>query len=276
MGGAIGGLGGVGAVGGLVGTMVGLNFSLAAAACACVCAGKIMGVLLAESPMLLSGLFISAIRNSGIGPKAGHPVGVAGAAVGAALMAMARVSYPFTTHSSLPVCTSIMSPCTGIFGPIIGLWRARSTACITFWRSLAKRPKNSVTLSGSFERSIPRALKRSVNSSIEIWRTRQSEWPMIAISFAPLIAQASAIERMVLLIGPVSTLPAFRSQMNCSSGNPSASGMNRFSRGSMQVSAATGSALEKPSSDSEAGEPLEAALWFASIMASKRRINLRS
>ena len=89
--------------------------------------------------------------------------------------------------------------------PMSGLWRTNSTAYITFDRSLANSPKNSCTLSGSFERAMPSARKRSIKSEAEVCRTRQSVWPMMAISFPLFTAQASAIERMVLLCGPVSS-----------------------------------------------------------------------
>ncbi len=55
---------------------------------------------------------------------------------------------------------------------------------------------------------------------------------MIAISFPPFTAHASASDRIVLLIVPVIRLPAFRSQMNCSAGNPSTLGNSAFNRGS--------------------------------------------
>ena len=50
---------------------------------------------------------------------------------------------------------------------------------------------------------------------------------MMAISLPPLMAQASASDRMVLLNGPVMMLPALRSQMNCSLGNASTFGEKR-------------------------------------------------
>ena len=61
----------------------------------------------------------------------------------------------------------------------------------------------------------------------------------------PLIEHASARERIVLLVGLVMMLPALRSQMNCSSGSPNTSGMSGLRRGSMQVSATTGSESTK-------------------------------
>src|ERR1051325_3834843 len=48
---------------------------------------------------------------------------------------------------------SISSPCTGTFEPMSGLCRTSSAPRMTFCRSLANRPKYSLRLSGSFDRS---------------------------------------------------------------------------------------------------------------------------
>ena len=66
---------------------------------------------------------------------------------------------------------------------------------------------------------------------------------MMAISRPPLTAQASAMERSVLLSVPVIMLPALRSQMKCSSGKPRTPGKKRLKRGSMQVRAMSGNSL---------------------------------
>ena len=50
------------------------------------------------------------------------------------------------------------------------------------------------------------------------------------------------VEQIVLLVGPVTMFPAFRSQINCSPGRPSLAETSWFNRGSMQVSAIKGSA----------------------------------
>jgi hypothetical protein len=49
---------------------------------------------------------------------------------------------------------------------------------------------------------------------VVVFDTWQSVCPMMAISLPPLTAHASDNERIVLLSGPVITLPALRSQMN--------------------------------------------------------------
>ena len=105
-----------------------------------------------------------------------------------------------------------------------------------------------------------------------VLQTRQSVWPMRAISLPPLTAQASASERSVLLSGPVMMLPALRSQMNCSSGTPSISGISRFRRGSMQVRATSGKESAKSDASKFALALAATARWFASMMASSRRM----
>ena len=142
-----------------------------------------------------------------------------------------------------------------------GLARTNSVARRTLFRSLAERPKYSRRFSGRRARSTPSARKRSVICSIVVLQTWQSVWPMIAISRPPLTTHASASERTVLLSGPVMRLPALRSQMNDSSGNPSARGTSAFSRGSMHVSTMAGSA--SANSAAPRGE--------AATMDSKRR-----
>src|SRR6266480_7926817 len=169
---------------------------------------------------------------------------------------------------------SITSPCTGTFAPMSGLCRTISAPRMTFCRSLANRPKYSFKFSGSFARSTPNARNPSVSFITVVLQTRQSVWPRMAISLPPLTAQASASERMVLLSGPVMMLPALRSQMNCSSGTPSISGTSRFRRGSMQVNATRGSESENSGVFKVAFAPPATARWFASTMASSRRIRL--
>ena len=78
---------------------------------------------------------------------------------------------------------------------------------------------------------MPSVLKQSIKWLTVVSRTLQSVWPMMAISRPPLMAQASASERMVLLNGPVMMLPALRSQMKYSSGRPRTPGKKRFRRG---------------------------------------------
>ena len=84
-------------------------------------------------------------------------------------------------------------------------------------RSLAKVPKNSLM----FGQGLPVHAHRA-QALDQLYRGGLAH---LAIGVAddrdflpPLIAQASASERMVLLSGPVMMLPALRSQMNCSAG----------------------------------------------------------
>src|SRR5439155_1803756 len=155
-----------------------------------------------------------------------------------------------------------------------GLCQTISAPRMTFCRSLANRPKYSSRFSGSFARSTPNARNPSVSFITVVLQTRQSVWPRMAISLPPLTAQASASERRVLLSGPVMRLPALRSQMNCSSGTPSISGISRFRRGSMQVNATSGSESANCGVFKFAFVPPATARWFASTMASSRRIRL--
>src|SRR5438034_2425570 len=171
---------------------------------------------------------------------------------------------------------SITNPCTGTFEPMRGLWRTSSAPRMTFCRSLAHRPKYSFKFSGSFARSTPNARNPSVSFITVVLQTRQSVWPMRAISLPPLTAQARASERTVLLSGPVMMFPALRSQMNCSSGSPSISGISRFRRGSMQVSATSGSASANSDAFRSASVPPPPVRWFASMMASRRRMSYLS
>src|SRR6266536_802011 len=143
---------------------------------------------------------------------------------------------------------------------------------MTFCRPLANSPKYSFRFSGSFARSTPSARNASVTFNMVVLPTWQSLWPISAISLPPLTAQASVSERIVLLSGPVMILPALRSEMNCSSGTPSISGMSRFRRGSMHVSATMGSASANSAGFNAAFAPAATARWFASTMASNRRI----
>src|SRR5438093_4731427 len=99
---------------------------------------------------------------------------------------------------------------------------------------------------------------------------------MTAISLPPFTAQAMASERIVLLSGPVMMLPALRSQMNCSPGRARTFGNNALSRGSMHVSATTGSSSSKSPGWTPAFWSPAIARWLASIMASNRRIGLNS
>ncbi len=167
---------------------------------------------------------------------------------------------------------STIRPCTGIRGPIRGLWRAMSEPLMTFWRSLAKVPKNSLMFSGSKCRSMPAARNRSINCIVVVLPTKQSVWPMMAISLPPLTAQAKASERMVLESGPVMMLPALRNQMKSSASTPSTFGKSAFNRGSMQVRATTGSSSSKSLGCTPALWSPATARWLASMMASKRRM----
>src|SRR5437879_5131530 len=119
---------------------------------------------------------------------------------------------------------------------------------------------------------MPRLRRRSSNCMVLVLPTRQSVWPIMAISLPPLTAQARASERMELLSGPVMMLPAFRSQMNWLSGTPSAPGINVLSRGSMHVSATMGSSSAKSAGCTPALASPARARWLASITASKRRM----
>src|SRR5262249_20605780 len=84
----------------------------------------------------------------------------------------------------------------------------------------------------------------------------------------PFTAQASASERIVLLVELVITLPALRSQINCSSGIPSTSGNNGFKRGSMQLKATSGNSDSNSAVCNPALPSPATAAWFASIIAS--------
>ena len=141
----------------------------------------------------------------------------------------------------MPYGTKVATTEIGIAAPMIGLLRMMSHALMTFCRSLANTPKNSLMFSGSRARSIPSFAKLSSNCIVLLFATRQSECPITVTSRAPFTAHASDNDRIVLLVGPVMMLPALRSQMNLSSGTPSRSGMSLLSRASMHVSAASGS-----------------------------------
>src|SRR5579885_222806 len=68
-------------------------------------------------------------------------------------------------------------------------------------------------------------------------------------------------------------LPALRSQINWSAGSARALGKKAFRRGSRQVSATTGNSSTKSPGCRPASASPATARWFASTMASNRRIN---
>jgi hypothetical protein len=98
--------------------------------------------------------------------------------------------------------------CTATRGPIERALARKLDAADDVLPLAGKHPEESRRdRSGKRFARTPSARKRSVSQPCRSCARRNSVWPMIAIERPPFTAQASASERMVLLVALVITLP---------------------------------------------------------------------